>query len=183
MASDPSRDESQDPDKQVAQILAEAHMILPGVLSLLGLQIIAVMNPVFQDELEKVDHVLHLVALVLLALGAALVMTPAAYHRQVAPYAIPNDFIKIATIFVTLTMIPLMLALAIDVYLVSKLALGSPPVCIAIAGTMLLVFVGLWIVFPRYMCRRRRQVHAEQQRAREAEEADKDREGAALTAA
>ena len=35
--TDPNRDESQEPNKQVGQLLAEAHMILPGLLMLLGL--------------------------------------------------------------------------------------------------------------------------------------------------
>lgn len=154
---DPKHDEPQDPDKQVGQLLAEAHMILPGLLSLLGLQIIAVFNPVFQDELEPPDHVLHLVALCLLAIGAALVVTPAAYHRQVAPYDIPEDFPRLASRFVTAAMIPLMLALSIDTYLVSKLSLEEMPLCIAVAATLLLIFVGLWFVFPRVMARKRKQ--------------------------
>ncbi|HEY0137386.1 MAG TPA: DUF6328 family protein [Nannocystis sp.] len=158
--SDPNRDESQEPDKQVGQLLAEAHMILPGLLMLLGLQIIAVFNDVFQDGLEPHDHALHLVALFLLATGAALVVTPAAYHRQVAPYGIPADFAKLASRFATAALVPLMFALSIDAYLVGKLALGDLPLdksltAIAIAVALLMMFSALWFVFPWVMTRRR----------------------------
>jgi cytochrome bd-type quinol oxidase subunit 2 len=122
LASDPEKDTSQDRDKQVAQVLAEA-----------------------------------------LAIGVALVVTPAVYHRQVAPYAIPDNFIKVTSGFMTAASIPLMLAISIDVYLVSKLALDSPPVCVLLATTLLLVFIALWIVFPRVMCARRRRAFAAKQ--------------------
>jgi hypothetical protein len=171
--TDPNRDESQEPDKQVGQLLAEAHMILPGLLMLLGLQIIAVFNDVFQDGLEPYDHVLHLFALCLLAVGAALVVTPAAYHRQVAPYGIPADFAKLASRFATAALVPLMLALSIDTYLVGKLALGDLPLdkmwtSIAIAGALLLMFSGLWFVFPRVMARRRRRAARQEHPDRDA---------------
>jgi hypothetical protein len=154
-ADKPQDGDNQDADTQVQQLLSEAHMILPGLLTLLGLQITSVFNPVYQEELGRLDHVLHLVALCLLAVGAALVVTPAAYHRQVSPHDVPDDFPAIASTFVTIAMIPLMLAIAIDVYLVSKLACEAEPVSIALSAALLLVFVGLWFVFPRIMMRRR----------------------------
>lgn len=153
-ATDPAQDEPQDREKQVSQILGEAHMILPGLLSLLGLQIISVFNPVFQEELEPTDHVVHLVALTLLALGVALVVTPAAYHRKVSPSGIPGNFAHVATTFVRLAMIPLMLAIALDVYLVSFLALKSTPLCLTLSASLLTLFASLWFVYPGVVARR-----------------------------
>ncbi|PCC72001.1 hypothetical protein SAMN02745121_08020 [Nannocystis exedens] len=81
----PRQDEPQEPPAQLANIFfAEANMILPGLLSLLGLQVISTLNDVFLKQLGPVEHGLHLAAFILLAEGLALVVTPAAYHRQTA---------------------------------------------------------------------------------------------------
>ena len=55
-------------------------MVLPGIQAFFGFQLIAVFNTGFQD-LTHTEQVLHLIALLLLAVSIALIMTPAAYHR------------------------------------------------------------------------------------------------------
>lgn len=149
-------DEPLEPDQQVGQMLGEAHMILPGLLSLLGLQIVSVFNDVFQKQLERADHIVHLVALCLLVTGAALVVTPAAYHRQVAPREVPANFLRIASTFAALALVPLMLALSLDVYLIARLTLKEMPTCIVLAACQLALFTALWFVFPWIAAHRRR---------------------------
>jgi hypothetical protein len=63
--------------------LDEARMILPGVQALFGFQLIAVFNQRFDDLLGTPERAIFLVALVLITAACALVMAPAAYHRQV----------------------------------------------------------------------------------------------------
>jgi hypothetical protein len=142
-------------DTQIVQILMEGHMILPGLLSIMGLQIVSVFNNVFQEQLQPFERVLHLAALGLLGIGVGLVLTPAAYHRQVAPQTIPNDFQRLASRFITVAMVPLMLALTIDIYLVAKLALKATPISVALAVGMLILFGGLWFVFPQIVSHQR----------------------------
>ncbi|MCY1054226.1 DUF6328 family protein [Nannocystis sp. SCPEA4] len=155
-ATDPSQDEPQPQPAQLAQIYAEANMILPGLLSLLGLQVISTLNDVFLKQLGPVEHVLHLVAFVLLAVGLALVVTPAAYHRQAAPHGIPAEFTRLATVFSILGLVPLMLAVSIDLYIITSLISKSVAVSAVLSGSLLALFVGLWLVYPQIVARRRR---------------------------
>ena len=60
-------------------------MVLPGVQALFGFQLIAVFSDGFTARLTRSEQGLHLLALTLVAVAGALVMTPAAYHRQTGP--------------------------------------------------------------------------------------------------
>lgn len=100
-----------DLDKEAEHLLEEARMVLPGVQALFGFQLIAVFNNRFYKDLSYFDQRLHLAALLLAALSIALLMTPAAYHRQVEPSQISKRFNRIATRLITLALAPLALAL------------------------------------------------------------------------
>lgn len=69
----------------VTHLLEECRMILPGLQALLGFQLVAVFSAQFETHLSHTEQQLHLLALILLAIAGALVMTPAAYHRQTRP--------------------------------------------------------------------------------------------------
>ena len=60
--------------------------------ALFGFQLIAVFNAKFWD-LSFSDRVVHLVAIGLLAIAIALVMTPAAYHRLALGNTVSQSFI------------------------------------------------------------------------------------------
>ncbi|GAC1499183.1 MAG: hypothetical protein NVS1B6_05210 [Steroidobacteraceae bacterium] len=66
----------------VEHILEESRMVLPGIQALFGFQLIAVFNPRFDDVLGQGAQKLHLGAVILTATAIALIMAPAAYHRQ-----------------------------------------------------------------------------------------------------
>ncbi|MGE5072104.1 MAG: DUF6328 family protein, partial [Anaerolineae bacterium] len=68
----------------VDALLNECRMVLPGVQALFGFQLIAVFNQGFSEKLSTGEQYLHLAALALVANSGALVMAPAAYHRQTA---------------------------------------------------------------------------------------------------
>jgi hypothetical protein len=72
----------------VRQILEEAWMMLPGVQTLFGFQLIVVFNQRFQDRLSPTEQRLHLVAMALIAIAGGLLMAPAAYHRRAEPESI-----------------------------------------------------------------------------------------------
>jgi hypothetical protein len=67
-------------EEEIRTVIEEARMVLPGIQAFFGFQLIAVFNNRFQ-ELTNTEQVLHLIALLLLAISIALIMTPAAYHR------------------------------------------------------------------------------------------------------
>jgi hypothetical protein len=139
-------------EDQVQHILEEARMVLPGIQALFGFQLIAVFNSTFA-QLGARERGLHLVAIALVALAVALVMSPAADHRQSAPRTVSAAFVRRATRFLTLGMIPLALGIALDFYLICTIILGDTGWSVAAAAAVLAVFVGLWFVFPRFVRR------------------------------
>jgi hypothetical protein len=147
------------PDEHTEKIsqeaIEEARMVLPGIQALFGFQLIAVFNERFA-KLQDQHQLLHLAAIVLVAVSIALIMTPAAYHRQAEPGTVSRFFIGLASLLVAAAMIPLMLALCIEVYILAAMVLGSPTWSAALAGSLLCLFVLLWFVLPRLIGPRRK---------------------------
>lgn len=133
----------------VQQTLDEARMVLPGIQALFGFQLIAVFNDGFARRLDGGEQLLHLVAIILVALAAALIMTPAAYHRQALPRRTDERFLELASNFLTAAMVPLALGLVLDLYLVARIILGSRTPAGALAIGLLAVLSGLWFLYPR----------------------------------
>ena len=81
----------------VTHLLEECRMVLPGLQALLGFQFIAVFNTSFGEKLTATEQRLHLLALGFVALASALVMAPAAYHRQTGPQEVSARFVTLAS--------------------------------------------------------------------------------------
>jgi len=131
-------------------------MVLPGIQALFGFQLIAIYNVRFETELAGYEQRLHLLAIVLVALAIALIMAPAAYHRQAERGQISRYFIDLSSNLLTWGMAPLLLGIVLEVYLIGRIVLESVPASFAIAALMFVVFAGLWFVFPQLKNRRRR---------------------------
>ena len=69
-------------DQEATFILEESRMVLPGIQTLFGFQLIAVFNQGFGEKLSVSEQRLHLLAFALVAVATPLIITPAAYHRQ-----------------------------------------------------------------------------------------------------
>jgi hypothetical protein len=110
----PEQKETLPLSEAVTHLLEECRMVLPGVQALLGFQIIAVFNVDFGEKLTPPEQRLHLLALGLVALAGALVMTPASYHRQTGPREVTTHFLTLASRLLLAAMIPLMLGIGID---------------------------------------------------------------------
>jgi len=82
-------------------------MVLPGIQALFGFQLIAVFSQSFDQKLSGAEQRLHLLAIGLVAVAIALVMAPAAYHRQAAPRHVSNAFIDVSTRLLLCSMLPL----------------------------------------------------------------------------
>jgi hypothetical protein len=143
-------DEDADTGKIAQEAIDEARMVLPGIQALFGFQLIAVFNARF-GELAAGDQRLHFVALVLVAIAIALIMTPAAYHRIAEQGTVTRFFVRLASWLVAAAMLPLMVGLCLDVYLLGRIVLASQSASIATAATLLALFTGLWVVFPLWM--------------------------------
>ena len=82
---------------QAAQhLLEECRMVLPGIQALFGFQLIAVFNSGFSEKLSIGEQHLHLLAIALVAMAVALIMAPAAYHRQTDPREVSEKFIPVS---------------------------------------------------------------------------------------
>ena len=136
-------------DSAAAHLLEECRMVLPGIQALFGFQLIAVFNDGFGEKLSHAEQVLHLCALLLVALAAALVMTPAAVHRQTQPQQVSERFVWLSSALVLASMFPLALGLSLDVYLICRIVLESKPAGAAIAGVLLVFYFVLWGALPR----------------------------------
>jgi hypothetical protein len=132
------------------QTLDEARMVMPGVQALFGFQLIAVFSDGFERRLSEAEQSLHLAAIVLVTIAIALVMTPAAYHRQVEPRRATVSFLVLASHLVSAAMLPLAAGLAIDVHLIARVITGLPSLAAAIGVVVFLLFVALWFAFPQW---------------------------------
>jgi Family of unknown function (DUF6328) len=134
--------------KAVGFLLEECRMVLPGIQALFGFQLIAVFNSSFFERLSPAEQALHLVALSLTAIAIAFVMTPAAFHRQTTPKEVSEQFIRLASRLLLWGMLPLLIAICLDFYLVARIIIGTlvaSLLTIAIGA----LFAGLWFVLPR----------------------------------
>ena len=129
-------------------------MVLPGVQALFGFQLIAVFNDRFAHNLSTALQALHLLAIALVALSAALVMTPAAYHREVEPRQVSEAFLRRSSRLLVFGMFALASGINLDFYLVSRLILGNALISLALALLLFLLFMMLWFFYPRWRRRR-----------------------------
>ncbi len=134
---------------------AEARMVLPGIQALFGFQLIAVFSRPFLD-LDAIDRGLHLAALVLVAIAIGLIMAPAAYHRLAEPTRVSRHWIALASRNIAWAMAALMLAIGIDMYLVTIMIAGVAWVAVTAATMVGGFFTWLWFARPLREAARRR---------------------------
>ena len=82
---------------------------------------------------------------------------PAAYHRQVEPGTVSKFFVSLASVLIAVAMLPLMMGLCLEVYLVGHIILHDMRSSAIIAIVLFVIFVALWYGFPFVMSSRLRQ--------------------------
>jgi hypothetical protein len=145
-------------EEEVDHIVEEARMVLPGIQALFGFQLIAVFNQRFAELIPMVGRRVHLAAIFFVAISIALIMAPAAYHRQAERGSISRYFADYASRLITIAMLPLLGAISLEVGLVAYAIVGSPATSVLCGGVLAAIFVGLWFVFPAV---RRSRAHGE----------------------
>jgi hypothetical protein len=123
-------------------------MVLPGIQALFGFQLIAVFSATFGERLSAGEQQLHLAATFLIAVAVAIIMAPAAYHRQAGPREVTETFVWLSTRLLLWSMWPLAVGVCLDFYLVSRVILHSA-VAPVLAGGLFAIFLGLWFLLPR----------------------------------
>jgi len=134
-------------EEEATHATDEARMLLPGVQAVMGFQLIAVFNQRF-ESLGPAEQVLHLGAFFLLVVAMALIMAPAAYHRQAERGILTRRFVNLASRLLTLALIPLLLAVTADAYLLARLILHSARAGWIVASVVAAILAGLWFLLP-----------------------------------
>ena len=129
--------------------LEEARMIIPGIQALFGFQLMAVFNEGFETALEPAQRAAHLLALLLVTIACALVMAPAAYHRQAEQGCVSVGLLKLASRLIGLGLMPLMLGISLDVYVVAYAVTQHNALSAGLGALSFAVFGGLWFALPR----------------------------------
>jgi len=135
-------------NEAATHLLDECRMVLPGIQALFGFQLIAIFQQHFSEDLTPLEQKLHYLALVLVAIAIALIMTPAAYHRQRDIHHVSESFIELSTRLLLASMAPLALGICLDVYLVGSLIFESALLAL-IPAALFLLFAFLWFVLLR----------------------------------
>lgn len=137
-------------EEEATHATDEARMVLPGVQAILGFQLIAVFNQRF-EELGEGDQLLHLLAFFLVALAMGLVMTPAAYHRQVERGRVSRQFVDLASLFLSLALVPLLLGVAVDAYILVRMVTQSALAGLWGALAVAAILATLWFGLPQLL--------------------------------
>ncbi len=129
-------------------LLDECRMVLPGIQALFGFQLIVVFNPGFDQKLSAAEQQLHLAAIALVAMAVAIIMTPAAYHRQTTPRAVTGDFLRLSTRLLLWSIVPLAVGVCLDMYLIGRIIVGGVGGAL-LSTAVFAVYVTLWFILPR----------------------------------
>jgi hypothetical protein len=82
-----------------------------------------------------------------------LVMTPAAYHRQVERGRVTRRFVDLSSTLLTFAMLPLIAGVCLDTYLIALLILKEQGWAVIVAAGTALLLASLWYGLPA-VCRR-----------------------------
>ena len=103
--------------------LDESRMLVLGAQILLGFHFRAVFEPAF-DRLPRSSQLLKMAALVVLLGAIALIMAPGSYHRIVRAGSDAEDVHQFATTVMDIALVPILVTLALDVYLSTGRIIG-----------------------------------------------------------
>src|SRR4029453_7357688 len=134
--------------KAAEYLLDECRMVLPGIQALFGFQLIAVFNSSFEQKLSANEQRLHLLAIALVAIAVAIIMTPAALHRQKRPYEVTDTFVRVSSRILLWSMAPLAVSISLDFYLVARVITRERLVSL-LGAAMFAFFLVFWFALPR----------------------------------
>ena len=129
-------------------LLDECRMVLPGIQALFGFQLIVVFSPGFGEKLGHAEQRAHLMAITLVAVAVAMIMTPAALHRQAGARHVTDRFVRVSTRLLLWSMFPLAVSICIDFALIARVIVGSEAVA-WLSAALFGVFIVFWLILPR----------------------------------
>lgn len=157
---------------KVQNVLDEGRMLVLGSQVLLGFQFRSIMEPGF-ESLPLPSQLLKLVALGLMLVAIALLISPSSYHRLVERGEDTEDIHRYATKVMLWAMLPVALSLGIDLYVVTQKVVGWKAGVVA-GLTGVVVAVSFWYLLELYRRRERADAIAEARRESHEMEDEKD---------
>lgn len=148
MQSHPQRTEEQQGrlDRQLAELLAELRIAMPGVQLLFGFLLAVPFNQRFA-QVSEFQRDVYLVALLASAVSSALFIAPTAYHRIMFGRGDKPRMIRDFTRASLAGLVMLSVAMACAVLLVTSFLFGDTLAGVLTAA-LLAFFCGLWFVLP-----------------------------------
>lgn len=134
-------------EEEATHVTDEARMVLPGVQAVLGFQLVAVFNQRF-ESFSETEQLMHLAAFLLMALAMGLIMLPAAWHRQVERGCVTRRFINLSSTVLTIAMVPLVVGVAIDTFLIARLITRHVTLSAGVGLGTAVVLTALWFGLP-----------------------------------
>ena len=134
--------------KAAQYLLEECRMVLPGIQALFGFQLIVVFSPGFSEKLTRPEQIVHFLAITLIAVAVAIIMTPAALHRATGSRKVTSTFVYLSARLLFWSMLPLAFGICLDFYLIARVIIGRPWVSL-LAVALFGIFMALWFVLPR----------------------------------
>src|SRR4051812_10659471 len=138
--------------KKIKTALDETRMLILGAQILLGFELRAAFSEGF-DKLPVHARHLEALALMLMVISVALMITPGTYHRIVEGGRDSGAFHKVTSVIADLSLLPFALALGIDVFVSIEHVFGSPGALAAGIGATLIA-LALWYGMPRAVAQR-----------------------------
>ena len=126
----------------------EARMILPGIQTLFGFQLVTAFNDHFIDRLTHNQQVWHVIAMGLTIFAMGLAIAPAAYNRERAMNTVSARFVKISNFWLRWTLMPLALAVSIDFGLINIVVFESQTIAVILASLVFIFLNLLWYAYP-----------------------------------
>jgi hypothetical protein len=132
---------------KIEQMLTEARVILPGAQALFGFQLIVMLTKPF-TELPAEAKLVHVVALLCVALTIILLMAPAAIHRLSFAGEDTPQMLRFGSGLVTAALLPLGLGIAGDIYIAVGHSLDNEALGIVAALGILALLLSIWYAWP-----------------------------------
>jgi len=142
------RKEPEPLSQSVTHLVEEARMLIPGVTAFLGFQLIAVFNQGF-SKLDSGEQEAHLLATFLMLLSLIILLTPAAYHRQIEPGWVSDGFVRLSSRLIMAATPLFALGVTIDFYLLVRVVTEQQGIAALSAGAALAITALLWYGLPR----------------------------------
>ena len=133
----------------VSEILTEARTVIPGVQAFIGFQLVAVFNGAFWEKLQEQERFMHLGAILLNVFAMVLLITPAVFHRERESGYDSAGLVKLASRMLMASTFPLILAIALDLYLIGRVIGDSVGAGLVATLFVLAPATFFWHIVPR----------------------------------